>query len=84
MLTAAQVNAFFMNADQMGIPPATVKQLEKEGILVVDDLLDFDKDTLQQVADNLRRPPGQILANEEDPEGPYIPTPPFTFGAKSK
>ena len=30
-----------MNTDQMGIPPATVEQLEKEGILVVD--CPFDK-----------------------------------------
>ena len=39
-----------------------------ERIAKVDDLGDFDKDNLSQVATNLRRPPGGVPA--------------FTFGAK--
>lgn len=84
MLTAAQTNAFFMNLDQMGIPAATVEQLRVEGIASVDDLADFDKETLKQVAENLRRPPGRVPATLDDPDGPTIPTPAFTFGAKSQ
>jgi hypothetical protein len=85
VLTAAQTTAFFESADQMSIPNATVIQLQNEGIETVDDLIDFDKDTLQQVADNLRRPGGRI----PDPTpgaapGATIPTPPFVFGAKSQ
>ena len=85
VLTAAQTTAFFEQGDQMGIPHATVLQLWREGIDSVDDLSDFDKDTLQQVADNLRRPGGRI----QDPTpgavvGATIPTPPFVFGAKSQ
>ena len=53
VLTAAQTAAFFEDAAQMGIPHETVVQLEQEGIDAVDDLADFDKDTLQQLADNL-------------------------------
>jgi hypothetical protein len=56
-----------------------------EGIILVDDLVDFEKDTLEQIAANLRRPAGRV----DDPkpnadEGATIPTPPFIFGAKSQ
>ena len=85
VLTQAQTQAFFENAAQMGIPHNTVVQLQTEGISAVDDLEDFDKDSLQQVADNLRRPGGRI----PDPAagaaaGATIPTPTFVFGAKSQ
>jgi hypothetical protein len=83
VLTAAQTTAFFESADQMSIPNATIIQMQNEGIETFDDLINFDKDTLQQVADNLRRPGGRI----PDPTpgaapGATIPTPPFVFGAK--
>jgi hypothetical protein len=55
VLTAAQTTAFFENEHQMGIPHATV-QLATEGIMSVIDLADFDKESLQQLADNLIRP----------------------------
>jgi hypothetical protein len=54
VLTAAQTAAFFEHNDQMGIPDLMVIQLQNEGILTVQELNDFYKDTLQQVADNLR------------------------------
>jgi hypothetical protein len=85
-LTAAQTTAFFESPAQMGIPHATVIQLQAEGIVTVDDLLDFDKDTIEQIAANLRRPAGRV----PDPnaaaaaQGATIPTPPFVFGAKSQ
>jgi hypothetical protein len=56
VLTAAQTAQFFESNDQMGHPNATVVQLQNEGILIVDDLNNFDKDNLQQVADNQRQP----------------------------
>jgi hypothetical protein len=85
VLTNAHTTAFFEAAAQMGIPRATVVQLVNEGISTVDDLSEFDRDSLQQVADNLRRPGGRI----PDPTvgaiaGATIPTPPFVFGAKSQ
>ena len=70
VFTAAQTTAFFEDANQMAIPHATVVQLSTEGIDNVEDLGDFDKDNLNQVATNLRRPPGGAAA--------------FTFGAKSQ
>ena len=53
VLTAAQTTAFFENNDQMGIPHATVIQLQQEGIDTIDDSADFDKDSLVQLAANL-------------------------------
>jgi len=85
VLTAAQITAFFTDADQMGIPQRTVDQLEQEGIESPDDLVDFDKDTLAMVAENLRRPGGR----EPNPDpnaaaGATIPTQPYVFSAKSQ
>ena len=85
VLTTAQMTTFFEHTDQMGIPHTTVVQLRAEGIQAVTDLLDFDKDSLQQLADNLRRPGGHIPdPNPGAPAGATIPTPPFVFGAKSQ
>ena len=69
VFTGAQNTAFFEDANQMAIPHNTVLQLVTEGINVVNNLADFDKESFQQVATNLRRPPGGAVA--------------FTFGAKS-
>ena len=85
VLTAAQTTAFFEHADQMGIPHITVVQLQAEGITSVSDLADFNKDSLQQLADNLRRPGGHVPdPNPAAQPGSTIPTPPFMFGAKSQ
>jgi hypothetical protein len=70
VLTAAQTTAFFEQATQMAIPNATVIALQNEGINNIGDLIDFDKATLTQVADNLRRPGGGGT--------------PLVFGAKSQ
>ena len=47
VLTAVQVTAFFEQGNQMGIPHETVVQLCDEGINNPEDLVDFDKDTIQ-------------------------------------
>lgn len=84
VFTAGQTTAFFEDANQMGIPNLTVVQLQVEGLAAVSDLEDFDKETIEQIAVNLRRPAGRI----PDPTpgaaaGATIPTPPFVIGAKS-
>ena len=85
VLTAAQMTTFFEHAEQMGIPHATVIQLQSEGITLVSDLADFDKNSLQQLVDNLRHPGGRVPdPNPGAPSGSTIPTPPFVFGAKSQ
>ena len=60
VLTAAQTTLFFEDAAQMAIPHATVLQLVTEGIDTVNDLSEFDKDTIQQIANYLRRPPAGV------------------------
>ena len=85
VLTAAETTVFFENNDQMGIPHETMVQMQHEGIYSVPDLADFDKDSLQQLADNLRKPGGTIPdPNPNAAEGATIPTPAFTYGAKSQ
>ena len=85
VLTAVQTTAFFRDGDQMGIPQAMVAQLQIEGITTISDLADFEKETLQQMADNLRKPGGRVPdPNPAAAAGATIPTPPFVFGAKSQ
>ena len=85
VLTVAQMTTFFEHANQMGIPHATVIPLCAKGIKVVADLADFDKESLQQLVDNLRCPGGCVPdPNPGAPASATIPTPPFIFGAKSQ
>ena len=85
VLTATQTTAFFEHVDQMGIPHVTILQLQAEGITSVSDLADFNKDSLQQLGDNLRHPGGCVPdPNPTAQPGSTIPTPPFVFGAKSQ
>lgn len=92
-ITVAQTLLFFEANDQMAIPPRTLAQLRNEGIHTVDDLSEFDKDTLKQIADNLRRPGGRVQdpnyvqpdpMPDPPPAVPTVATPPFIFGAKSQ
>ena len=85
VLTAAQTTAFFESPDQMGIPHATMVQMQHEGIQSIADLADFEKDSLQQLPDNLRKPGGRIPDPDPNaPAGATIPMPAFTYGAKSQ
>ena len=85
VLTAAQTTAFFESPDQVGIPHATMVQMQLEGIQSIADLADFEKDSLQQLADNLRKPGGRIADSDPNtPAGATIPTPAFAYGAKSQ
>ena len=82
VLTNAQTTDFFQNAATMGIPGETVVQFGNEGITTVDNLVDFEKKTIQQVANSHWRPgiripyPTPNAVPEEK-----IPTPSFVFGA---
>jgi hypothetical protein len=66
---AAQMAQYFEGADQMAIPNGTVLELVNEGINTVDDLSEFDKDTIAQIIYNLCCPPADN---------------PFIFCAKSQ
>ena len=83
VLTATQTMAFFRDGDQMGILQVMVAQLQIEGITTISDLVDFEKETLQQMVDNLRKPEGRVPdPNPAAAAGATIPTPPFVFSAK--
>ena len=73
VLTANQRAAFFEDGAQLGIPHATFVQMAQEGIQTEADLVDFDEESIKQMAENLRRP----APNAAGPVGP------FAFGAKS-
>ena len=85
-LTAAQRTAFFEEDAQMGIPNRTVIQLQTEGLSGVEDLEEFDKETIEGIASNLRRRPAGRVAdpNPGAAAGATILTPPFACGAKSQ
>ena len=85
VLTTTLTTTYFEHGEQMGIPYATVLQLQSKGITLVSDLADLNKSSLQQLADNLRRPGGRVPnPNPGAPPESTIPTPPFVFGAKSQ
>ena len=85
VLTAAQTTAFFESHDQMGILHETMVQMQPERIQLVADLAGFEKQSLQQLADNLREPGGRIPdPNLNAAPGATIPMPAFTYGAKSQ
>ena len=64
---------------------AILGSYSNKGIQAVADLADFEKQELQQLADNLRKPGGRIPdPNPNAAPGATIPTPAFTFGAKSQ
>ena len=85
VLTNAQTTAFFDDADQMAIPAATRAQMVNDGAQAVEDLVEFNKEALKQVASNLRRPGGRVSdPNPGADPGATIPTPSFVFGAKSQ
>ena len=82
VLTNAQTAAFFESATQMAVPHATVAKLREEGIETAADLAEFDKTSIGQIADNLRRPGGR--AADPNNAASTALTPPFIFGAKSQ
>ena len=91
-ITATQTKDFFAANDQMAIPRPILLQLQNKGIAMVDDLDEYDKEMLQNIADKLRRPGGRVTDPNYVPPAPMpvpalivltVPTPPFIFGAKS-
>ena len=60
VFTAAQTTSFFEDADQMALVHDTHLALANEGINTVDDLGEFNKESIKMVADSLRNPGGRI------------------------
>ena len=55
-LPASQNTAFFTAAGQMGLSNAAFNALNAEGINLVSDLDEFNKEDLEQIAKNIRAP----------------------------
>ena len=60
VLTDNGVRLFFHADNHMAIPVATIVLLVQEGIEHPDELQDFDKESLKDVANNLINPGGRI------------------------
>ena len=85
VLTANQTIAFYENNNQMSLPQAMRLQLVSEGLENVHDLLEFDGESIKGIANNLHRSGGRILNPDLNAApGDMIPTPPFSFRAKSQ
>lgn len=82
-LSDAEIKAFFEDEGQMGLSAATAAKLITEGIEHPSDLAEFDKDTLKQVAENLRKH-GDMMDDPDKnaPKGSKIPKV-YVLGAKS-
>ena len=85
VLTATQVIAFFEAANQMAIPHETRLQLQSEGMLDPNDLVDFDEDSIKSISENLRRPGGRVPDTTPSAAvGATVPASPFVFRTKSQ
>ena len=84
VLSATQKTAFMEDGAHMGIPHDTVSQLQKKGIIVVPDLVDFDKYKIEKIDDNLHCRAGRIDdTNPGAAPGAKNPAPPLVFESKS-
>ena len=52
--TQVQLTAFFTNAPQMALTDAQRNRLALEGLVLVDDFIDFKEDQLDEAAKNMR------------------------------
>jgi hypothetical protein len=68
------ITAFCEDTTRMGVPHRTVVKLQEEGITSVDDLAEFRKETISEVAQNLRLPGGR--EPNPDPNTPQGSTSP--------
>jgi hypothetical protein len=79
VFTNVEALEFFTGADYLGLLHRTVLALTIEGINGPGDLADFDKDGLEQIYRNLRKP-ARILG----PNGALQDVEPFVIGARSQ
>ena len=91
VFTGAENIILFESNDQIYTPNTTAVQLVKEGISEATELIDFNKDTLQNIADNIFCPGGNFPDPNHIAPAPFtvsphpvttITTPPFVFGTK--
>ena len=85
VLSAVQTTMFLEDLAHMGIPHPTVIHLQQEGIIIVDDISDFDKTIIEQLSANFCSPAGRVqYPNHSDNVDAMIPTPMLVLGARSR
>ena len=87
VFTPAQLDHFFLNGPQMDLTPAIRARLAAEGLVTVDDFLDFKEAQLEQAIKNMRTSIPGIPA-QVDPAGAIVipavpPIPPIIVPARS-
>jgi hypothetical protein len=84
-LTFNETLSFFGSPNQMAMEVRTMFQRPNEGITTVEDLLEFDEESLKQVVANLRRPAHQVPNTAPGAAaGSTMKEQPFVIGAKSQ
>ena len=86
-LTKDQNTFFFTNIKQMEVTKEMLTQLGLEGIKKVEDLAEFSKDNWKQVAENLKRPGGQMKNSDKvhgNDNPSMIPQTLYPFGVRSQ
>ena len=84
-LRPRKVTAFFQNPTQMAMPYNDRIQLQSEGMSSPSNLVQFNKDDINAIIDNLSKPGGRILdPNSNASKGATTTTLPFVFSAKSQ
>ena len=85
ILSDTQTTAFMGDGYQMGIPHDTVAQLHNKGIIIITNLINFNKSTIKQINANTCCSAGRIADTSPGAAlGATIPPSPFIFGEKSQ
>ena len=71
MWTHIETDSFFLDATQMGLSIPVQAALQLEGIIEVDDLLEFDDDQWKTVVSNLNNPASTMSVAR--PKSPLVP-----------
>ena len=79
LFSADDTLRFFKETSQMGLDARTIPEVAKEGLVEIADLKDFDEDDLDNIWDNLRKPPQKL-----DDKGKLQNVAPFPISAKSQ
>jgi len=79
LFSANDTLRFFKETSQMGLDERTIPEVAKEGLVEIADLKDFDEDDLDNIWENLRKPPQKL-----NDKGKLENVAPFPISAKSQ
>lgn len=82
--TAAEIVTFFTDAANMGLTPRTAKAFAAEGIATPADLAEFDKNGMESIFRNLRKPSKVLRAGAAGARGELQEVMAYELSAKSQ